>query len=57
MVWHGWSGTLHLENTTWYAIGSLLAQISWFAKSGPDVAFDGLNKKRHNEFLQRVEIP
>jgi hypothetical protein len=26
-------------------------------KSGPDVAFDGLNKKHCNIFLQRVELP
>jgi hypothetical protein len=40
-----------------YEITSLLAQISWFAKSGPSAASDGLSKKCHNRFLQRVGMP
>jgi hypothetical protein len=49
-----WRG---LDNTTWYAINSLLAQISQFAKSGPGATFDGLNKQRRNGFLQWAEMP
>jgi hypothetical protein len=40
-----------------YAIMSLLAWISQFAKIGPSASFDGLNAQRCNGFLQWVEMP
>jgi hypothetical protein len=41
----------------WYAINSLLAQISQFAKSGPNTSSDRLNKQHCNGFLQWVGMP
>jgi hypothetical protein len=43
-----------LDSTTWYVINYFLAQISHFAKIGPDATSDGLNRQHRNIFLQWV---